>query len=473
MNRVSWYGATPASQMVRRERERIDLYSFCLRTTYHGLLDIYQAKGVIPKLFWSTLVLAATIATVSGCYSILHQYCKSPLLVSYIMRTSLERQLPDIAICPFAQYDAKFMAGDPHGASTVAENVKHAYKTAFRHGYDAQKPEFYQSNMQMRSLMASHDWSFSETMRQDAADCSSLIRYCYTPSRKGFYNCCEQASPVYSGYGKCFRIRGEMQLTSGYDFGIAVVVRVPNSSRDTTAMGISVRLAERDRGFGNDLSFIPAGVHALMPLRSVLYNFVNMPPRYRCVEEEEENYVPEQCIDQCVFDLPQRYCNCSHLTSTQHRLAACTPYQLYSCLYKQVELLRNTTVFRACRQKCRPPCTYWEYYPTVSYAYFPGEAHIDYHGLADMRGHVVLNVFYERLEYPVVKHVPAMSVPQFVANLGGQLGLWVGGSVLTLAQMLIFLGQYSWRALQGKRDKQRKLDEFQANSHTMVPPVYV
>ena len=44
--------------------------------------------------------------------------------------------------------------------------------------------------------------------------------------------------------------------------------------------GVSIKLAEQGMGVSYDLTFVPSGNHALVPLRATLYRFMHDPPRY-------------------------------------------------------------------------------------------------------------------------------------------------------------------------------------------------
>ncbi len=41
--------------------------------------------------------------------------------------------------------------------------------------------------------------------------------------------------------------------------------------------------------------------------------------------------------------------------------------------------------------------------------------------------------------YPTFQEVPALTTKQFLAQLGGNLSLWLGSSFLVLVHMLVFL----------------------------------
>lgn len=72
--------------------------------------------------------------------------------------------------------------------------------------------------------------------------------------------------------GKCYRIGGVDQLGPGYGYGMSVVVSLPKALYSLALNnwlndGVVLKLAERDQGVDYDLTFVPVGTHALMPLK--------------------------------------------------------------------------------------------------------------------------------------------------------------------------------------------------------------
>lgn len=60
---------------------------------------------------------------------------------------------------------------------------------------------------------------------------------------------------------------------------MTIVIHVPGSEylspgkNNLHNIGVSIKLAEAGKGLDFDLTFVPAGVHALMPLRATKYVF--------------------------------------------------------------------------------------------------------------------------------------------------------------------------------------------------------
>lgn len=98
--------------------------------------------------------------------------------------------------------------------------------------------------------------------------------------------------------------------------------------------GIIVKLTEPNHGIDHDITFIPAGTHAIMPLSATLYDFINDPPRYSCIEKSDSNYSRLLCFEECLIEQSEEECNCSLIPTVNPRKSEiCTAKQIFGCFY--------------------------------------------------------------------------------------------------------------------------------------------
>lgn len=106
-----------------------------------------------------------------------------------------------------------------------------------------------------------------------------------------------------------------------------------------------------------------------------------------------------------------------------------------------------------CTKSCPPPCRENLFKLTSSFASWPSDAYqyfystrleekeIEFTNIenqtSDVRSNVLkLNIFYEELNYEVIREERSYELVNFVSDLGGSLGLWIGMSVLSFAEVL-------------------------------------
>jgi hypothetical protein len=158
----------------------------------------------------------------------------------------------------------------------------------------------------------------------------------------------------------------------------------------------------------------------------------------------------------------ERKCGCTLAGGSHHSgLPFCTAKMFVRCFWPFIKVRQSLTDCywmpglmqvaneTKCKTDCKPPCHYMNFASSVSYATFPSpetKFFLDNTTLTmkQLESTIILEVmidvlvcatcaqvFYERLEYTTIRHVVAMSWDNFIAQIGGQVSLWVGGSIIT------------------------------------------
>lgn len=466
---------------------RIHYRDFFETTTIHGLADFHKSNDPILKAFWGLAITCAALMAGYGWYAVVAQYRASPVVVSYLAQEANSRRLPDIVVCPRARFNQSYF--DRYKVSDgLVEYIQSVFElttnypldsneTGLKANTDRLEKQLERKLKEIGRDVSQENFSLDQLIDAASFSCSDIIQYCLTV--RGIKNCCENSTGVMTSIGKCYRIAGPLQHSSGYGFGVTIVADAPSkaqipsghlSAGDYRSEGISVKLMEQGKGLDFDLTFIPTGTHTLMPLRAVKYEFKNDPPRYECLQNGTTRLTSAlECFDDCFFESGMRACNCTQVTRANSRISSCTPKKLYGCFLPSIrkEFHRDPNFYNRCRARCKSDCTYWEYQPTVSFAYFSLrglEHHLPTNVTAEWNKRLVLDIFYEKLEYTLIKHFASMTPNSFIANLGGQLSLWIGGSVISLIQLLIFLCLYPCSRLKKHQRTSTSQDSSRRNS---------
>ncbi|GMT36203.1 hypothetical protein PFISCL1PPCAC_27500, partial [Pristionchus fissidentatus] len=294
---------------------------------------------------------------------------------------------------------------------------------------------------QLNELLRRLDTTFTKFITQATLPCTAFL------SEEE----CSRAEEALTFAGKCFRIPGKIQILPGYGMGRTVIVNLPIQfyhlgSNNFANDGLIIKLAASNKGIDNDLSFVPAGVHSLISITATKYSFLNDPPKYTCEEGDNRNYSRVWCYDACLTERAEQTCNCS-LTASMDKMHTnlCTPKELFNCYYNNVDhgsTPQNVKKQQECKKRCTAPCEYWTYSKTVSYSKFPAE-HARELMQSDeefdaLKRTVVIDAFYTELEYTVIKHIRNLPLSSAIAQFGGQLSLWAGASVMSMAQLVIY-----------------------------------
>ncbi|CAB4008755.1 degenerin deg-1-like [Paramuricea clavata] len=115
-------------------------------------------------------------------------------------------------------------------------------------------------------------------------------------------------------------------------------------------------------------------------------------------------------------------------------------YTVYGTCLKTVKYLFNNDRL-SCLADCRQPCKEEVIQKTISSSQWPSKAYKDYlisqkkyHNESDNM--LQLNVFFNELNYEKIEEQFSYGTINLLADVGGQLGLWIGISVITVCELL-------------------------------------
>ena len=141
-------------------------------------------------------------------------------------------------------------------------------------------------------------------------------------------------------------------------------------------------------------------------------------------------YTFENCMLDCMMYYFIDECDCR---LDDFNINACTLEHYYTCIRQ-----RQNNHYTHCT--CKSPCQRTKYgykismleFPTPHYAEEIAEVNIE----EVKRNRIALRIYYPSLHYTVTEQVEAFTLDELMSNLGGQLGLFLGVSIITLIELL-------------------------------------
>ena len=58
---------------------------------------------------------------------------------------------------------------------------------------------------------------------------------------------------------------------------------------------------------------------------------------------------------------------------------------------------------------------------------------------SDLDSKIIVEMAFDHLEYVKITQQPSMTFSTFIGNIGGQAGLWLGASIITLVKLILML----------------------------------
>ncbi|XP_060064856.1 acid-sensing ion channel 1C-like [Ylistrum balloti] len=165
------------------------------------------------------------------------------------------------------------------------------------------------------------------------------------------------------------------------------------------------------------------------------------------------------CIQECKYHYLVKLCGCQAPTDTGPE-RTCT-FREYAECYRNTsrgDYLHSIAFQETCM--CDSPCEFNVYGASASTAYFPSnlnEIFLNNAGFENLRtDYMEVRFFFDTLSYLNVEYIPEYSIETIIATLGGQMGIFLGASLLTLSELVEFLMMAALLACKRAFQRRRK-----------------
>uniref|UniRef100_A0A8R1EMI0 Uncharacterized protein n=1 Tax=Caenorhabditis japonica TaxID=281687 RepID=A0A8R1EMI0_CAEJA len=149
-------------------------------------------------------------------------------------------------------------------------------------------------------------------------------------------------------------------------------------------------------------------------------------------------YSSGNCLALCKAKYFFDTCGCSPaLYNIENRLKECTPFETYTCIDTKLSKHNKETgklefqapVCTECAQQCNS---------LVFRAY-------------NSANFQMINVFYRDMSYTEYNQVQDASITQLLSDIGGNMGMFLGMSVITITEICLFFSKVFWIGFSKKR----------------------
>uniref|UniRef100_A0A8C3HI72 Uncharacterized protein n=1 Tax=Chrysemys picta bellii TaxID=8478 RepID=A0A8C3HI72_CHRPI len=158
------------------------------------------------------------------------------------------------------------------------------------------------------------------------------------------------------------------------------------------------------------------------------------------------DFFPVYSITACRIDCETRYivenCNCK-MVHMPGDAPFCTPEQYKECAEPALGLLAEKDS-NYCT--CRMPCNLTRYNKELSMVKIPSKTSAKYLEKKFNKSEkyiseniLVLDIFFEALNYETIEQKKAYEVAALLGDIGGQMGLFIGASILTVLELFDYI----------------------------------
>ncbi|CAH1266746.1 ASIC5 [Branchiostoma lanceolatum] len=439
-------------------------YEYASNTSLHGPGNIINAKRPVHKAIWAVLFLAAFSVAVWQISERFVAYFSYDTVTNIKVEFKDELDFPAVTICNFNRYELSKVT--PSQLDYINEILELSAgflgddtgELGFDYddyddesaGFGPEEPDYtlnvsaVPADFDLADLTLQAGFVLDETTLQD---CRWRGLKCYA----------ENFTHVFTSYGNCYTFNGDEKKTMrqtipGSGNGLYVVIDIqqeeytekpPGGSSDAGLKFLVHPLSEPPK-IDSQGTAVQPGTHVYASIQNILYKN-EIPPWGSCDPTRKldnyENYTKTGCLLECRADYVKEDCQC-RTVSMPGNATYCTPTQLTQCVKTVVGKLANGRY----QCYCPTPCVANTFPTYVSYAAWPSISAQDYYintfnHTADylQRNFVVMDLYFSQLNYQEVIQQRQYTIGSFLGDFGGQLGLFLGASVITIAEFAAYI----------------------------------
>ncbi|XP_070623071.1 acid-sensing ion channel 2-like [Erythrolamprus reginae] len=271
-------------------------------------------------------------------------------------------------------------------------------------------------------------------------------------------------SAVFTKYGKCYMFNsgedGHPLLTTfkgGTGNGLEIMLDIQQdeylpiwgeTDETTFEAGVKVQIhSQSEPPFVQELGFgVAPGFQTFVAMQEQRLTYLP-PPWGECHSSDFGlEFFPIYSITACRISCETRYvvenCNCK-MVHMPGDAPFCTPEQYKECAEPALVLLGEKGNDYC---ECQTPCNLTRYNKELSMVKIPSKTSAKYLEKKFNKSEkyiseniLVLDIFFEALNYETIEQRKAYEVAALLGDIGGQMGLFIGASILTILEVFDYI----------------------------------
>ncbi|XP_012582275.1 PREDICTED: acid-sensing ion channel 5 [Condylura cristata] len=427
---------------------------FAISTSFHGVHNIVGNRSQIRKVIWLAVVLGSVSLVVWQIYCRFVNYFTWPTTTSVEVQYVENVEFPAVTFCNLNRFqtDAVAKFGLIFFLWDIVSKVLHlqelsANSTRSKEVIDflerhqnfnitefVRKNGFYLNN----NTLLKCDFFGKPCGPKDFAHVFTEYGNCFTFNHADNVQTRKKVSVSGRGLNLLFNVNQE-EFTDdpafGFvDAGIVFAIHSPKKMPQFDGLGLSS----------------PVGMHARVTIRQVKtvhqeYPWGECNPGIKL--KNFCTYSTSGCLKECKAQHIEKQCGCLPFLLPGNG-TECDLQKFHSCvspILDHIEIKGLCTMGKH-NSSCPVPCEETEYPATITYSTFPSQKALK--SLSKklnksqeyIRQNLVnIEINYSELNYKITQQQKAVSVSELLADVGGQLGLFCGASMITIIEIIEYI----------------------------------
>uniref|UniRef100_A0A8C9L401 Acid-sensing ion channel 1 n=1 Tax=Pavo cristatus TaxID=9049 RepID=A0A8C9L401_PAVCR len=436
----------------------VSIQAFASSSTLHGISHIFSYERLsLKRVVWALCFMGSLALLALVCTNRIQYYFLYPHVTKLDEVAATRLTFPAVTFCNLNEFRfSRVTKNDLYHAGELLALLNNRYEIPDTQTADEKQLEILQDKANFRNFKPK-PFNMLEFYDRAGHDIREMLLSCFFRG--------EQCSPedfkvVFTRYGKCYTFNagqdGKPRLITmkgGTGNGLEIMLDIQQDEylpvwgeTDETSFeaGIKVQIHSQDEpplidqlGFG-----VAPGFQTFVSCQE--QRLIYLPPPWgdcKATTGDSEFY-DTYSITACRIDCETRYlvenCNC-RMVHMPGDAPYCTPEQYKECADPALDfLVEKDNEYCVCEM----PCNVTRYGKELSMVKIPSKASAKYLAKKYNKSEqyigeniLVLDIFFEALNYETIEQKKAYEVAGLLGDIGGQMGLFIGASILTVLEL--------------------------------------
>ncbi|XP_058873486.1 acid-sensing ion channel 1C-like isoform X2 [Acipenser ruthenus] len=439
-----------------------DLQVFANSSTLHGISYIFSYGPMTFRRFlWTLSFLGSLGLLLLVCVERVTYYFTYPHVTKLDEVAAPNLTFPSVTICNLNEFRfSKITRNDLFHVGEMLELLNNNYEIANTQLAEPEVLAALKDKANFRGFKAK-PFNMTDFFNRTGHDIGEMLLQC-TYRGESCYPI--NFTTIYTRYGKCYMFNSGLDgnpvlttLKGGMGNGLEIMLDIQQDEylpvwgeTDETSYeaGIKVQIHSQDEPpFIDQLGFgVAPGFQTFVSCQQQMLMYLP-PPWGDCKSTPiESEFFSTYSITACRIDCETRYlienCNC-RMVHMPGNATVCTPEQYKECADPALDFLVEKDSEYCV---CETPCNMTRYGKELSMVKIPSKASAKYLAKKFNKTEqyigeniLVLDIFFEALNYETIEQKKAYEVAGLLGDIGGQMGLFIGASILTILEIFDYL----------------------------------
>ncbi|XP_030410781.1 acid-sensing ion channel 1 isoform X2 [Gopherus evgoodei] len=463
----------------------VSIQAFASSSTLHGLSHIISYERFsFKRIIWTLCFLGSIALLAYVCTERIQYYFLYPHVTKLDEVATTRLTFPAVTFCNLNEFRfSRVTKNDLYHAGELLALLNNRYEIPDTQMADEKQLEILQDKANFRNFKPK-PFNMLEFYDRAGHDIREMLLSCFF---RGAECNPEDFKVVFTRYGKCYTFNSgqdgkprRITMKGGTGNGLEIMLDIQQDEylpvwgeTDETSFeaGIKVQIHSQDEpplidqlGFG-----VAPGFQTFVSCQE--QRLIYLPPPWgncQSITRDSEFY-DTYSIAACRIDCETRYlvenCNC-RMVHMRGDAPYCTPEQYKECADPALDfLLEKDNDYCVCEM----PCNVTRFGKELSMVKIPSKASAKYLAKKYNKSEqyigenfLVLDIFFEALNYETIEQKAAYEVAGLLGDIGGQMGLFIGASILTVLELF----DYAYEVIKYKLCRRAKCQKNHKRNNT-------